>query len=375
MKRGVLFFLYMFKGTVDLGNGEHLNTCVVDGIVYVDFKDILGFLKRPESDVKEILRLKNFRIEPVKKDGDFVFLSLNHANQIILKVKNFGKWPIGRIQYRNAIFMIFGTELKSLPIPIFDKKLTVFEIEHDHPAFHRRYSKYGVLANDNLLETPIILGYYAGILTPAIAISIKTPYMVWKDGYYWNSYIGGNESRMINDYRNIATEPNCKFGDVETLEHDGQEYQALPIILIKPLKKGDELLIDYGEEYWKCMNTLNDIKYPVPITNRKRRRREEEKEEQRVNKTQKLDEPPKYQVYIDIIKFCGGRTTPADIYGFLKHMNDKIRSDFKEMFGYNIWCDPPNNVLCIKSALLYSMKNYPQYKLKYDKSSELFYIK
>jgi hypothetical protein len=56
----------------------------------------------------------------------------------------------------------------------------------------------------------------------------------------------GNEMRFINDYRNIKPEPNCQLSHTSV---DGK-----PIVLVcvvKQINENDELLLNYGEGYWK----------------------------------------------------------------------------------------------------------------------------
>lgn len=53
----------------------------------------------------------------------------------------------------------------------------------------------------------------------------------------------GNEARMVNDYRGIGTKPNVKFD-----EHVVQgEYRIGIFVMDKEIKKGEELLINYGK--------------------------------------------------------------------------------------------------------------------------------
>lgn len=58
----------------------------------------------------------------------------------------------------------------------------------------------------------------------------------------------GNESRFINDYRNVKDSPNVVF------KTTFDSSTGLPIVVgtnIRPLVLGEELLIDYGENFWR----------------------------------------------------------------------------------------------------------------------------
>ena len=79
----------------------------------------------------------------------------------------------------------------------------------------------------------------------------------------------GNEFRFLNDYRRIANKPNCKmFQQLDSVTKK-QRYNAIYYItinnnriLLSPLstiKKGDELLIDYGDSYWDEVDPDNNL--------------------------------------------------------------------------------------------------------------------
>ena len=61
----------------------------------------------------------------------------------------------------------------------------------------------------------------------------------------------GNEMRFINDYRNIADEENAYF----VIDRERGEYQTR-IVASRYIEPGEEILTDYGEEYWRVIITL-----------------------------------------------------------------------------------------------------------------------
>ena len=62
----------------------------------------------------------------------------------------------------------------------------------------------------------------------------------------------GNEMRFINDYRGISkTQNNVCMGDREIIY---RWVTARPIVTIKDVQAGEELLLDYGESYWNALN-------------------------------------------------------------------------------------------------------------------------
>ena len=56
----------------------------------------------------------------------------------------------------------------------------------------------------------------------------------------------GNELAMVNDFRGIAKEPNVTG---KMIVHRGHWYFGYGTI--KPVKKGEEILADYGHAYWQ----------------------------------------------------------------------------------------------------------------------------
>jgi hypothetical protein len=57
-----------------------------------------------------------------------------------------------------------------------------------------------------------------------------------------------NWCSMVNDYRGSGKKPNVYF------RRNGA------IVTITPLRKGEELLLDYGEDYWKAMSRCSQLR-------------------------------------------------------------------------------------------------------------------
>lgn len=53
---------------------------------------------------------------------------------------------------------------------------------------------------------------------------------------------GGNEARYINDYRGITKRPNVRL----LVGNDNE----VTVSTVQQIQKGDQLLLDYGTEYW-----------------------------------------------------------------------------------------------------------------------------
>ena len=78
---------------------------------------------------------------------------------------------------------------------------------------------------------------------------------MWSDDsiypYIIDSYKCGNETRFINCYVNISTEPNVIFKSVNV---DGNP--RIFLLAKKDIEIGEELLSDYGKNYCKKFNII-----------------------------------------------------------------------------------------------------------------------
>ena len=59
----------------------------------------------------------------------------------------------------------------------------------------------------------------------------------------------GNEARFINDYRGVAAKPNVIFKDVRT---EAGELRIGIWSATTEIKKGEEILVSYGKNWWKA---------------------------------------------------------------------------------------------------------------------------
>lgn len=78
---------------------------------------------------------------------------------------------------------------------------------------------------------------------------------LYLDSRYW-----GNESRFVNDYRGIAPKPNVEFRSFVQLGEDGQQRFQMGLFATRPVRKGQELLINYGKSFWVHFAQLNQRK-------------------------------------------------------------------------------------------------------------------
>jgi len=63
--------------------------------------------------------------------------------------------------------------------------------------------------------------------------------------------------RFINDYRGIAQENNVEFRGA------GPDKVECIVVAIKNIKKGEELLVDYGNKFWESPKRKVHLKYSL----------------------------------------------------------------------------------------------------------------
>jgi len=112
----------------------------------------------------------------------------------------------------------------------------------------------GVYAEEDI-PNGALLGYYTGVIRnqgdppyhPGYAFHLNHQYFI--DGFVNPR----NMIAMINDAYRTAFQYNCEFevfipeGDVEpSLIHE----KMVEVRTIRPIQKGEELFISYGDEYW-----------------------------------------------------------------------------------------------------------------------------
>ena len=116
---------------------------------------------------------------------------------------------------------------------------------------HKLFGEYGLFARRQW-EKYEIIGEYCGLLSKYNEIDEKTRYLAQlyidespEDTLYIDANQYGNETRFINDYRNIALEPNTTF-----VSSNISGKQHILIIVTKQIKPYTEILADYGNDYW-----------------------------------------------------------------------------------------------------------------------------
>lgn len=84
------------------------------------------------------------------------------------------------------------------------------------------------------------------------------PTAMYVDSRYW-----GNESRFVNDYRGIAPKANVEFRSFIQHSDDPQDDQTekfqMGLFATRLIRKGQELVINYGKSYWVHHDQLEQL--------------------------------------------------------------------------------------------------------------------
>ena len=155
-------------------------------------------------------------------------------------------WPSSSgITYKNTVNYQGSNAMKTqhtLKDFVYIKKIS----DKTHPL----YGQYGVFAQKGFRQYDI-LGQYTGNLVRSDLSkeykgSLYTAFLC--ESYDINADRSGNETRFINDYRDIQEKPNValRTGIVN-------KKPVVLFICCNDISPGDEILTDYGTQYWESL--------------------------------------------------------------------------------------------------------------------------
>lgn len=180
-------------------------------------------------------------------------------------------WDNDDVEYVNAIRSIFGRDQVNHRLPPVDSRIKMFRLPKNHPAYSGSNS-FGICAKKRIPKDTII-GYYAGLYIPERSAPHNAYIMATdeENGMMYDAFACGNEMRFINGHLNIANKPNVYMADVVPIDNSDW-VTARPIVTLRDIKPNEELLLDYGENYWdnlpdnhgKILELLEDIMEKLP---------------------------------------------------------------------------------------------------------------
>lgn len=125
------------------------------------------------------------------------------------------------------------------------KKIT----QQTHPA----YTESGLFALKSIKEKKTLLLEYRGTVTCPPQTSQSSNYTLhFHKEWTIDAELFGNEARFINDYRGIAERPLVEFD----LYRDRKGIIKIGVFSKCPIRKGQEILINYGKGFWKARGLL-----------------------------------------------------------------------------------------------------------------------
>ena len=168
-------------------------------------------------------------------------------------------WPEGVRFCSSLEFRSTEDYIKNLSVPYSIPNIEIRKIDRpSHPCYGvGKNEQFGVFALDNFTQGHEF-GHYTG------EVKRRTQFLKEVDkkskGTRYHMNFGrdedfvidaeecGNELRYVNDYRNIADEANVEF----VLKDDRSRGLLSAVLQVKTsIMKGDELLCDYGQDYWE----------------------------------------------------------------------------------------------------------------------------
>lgn len=158
-------------------------------------------------------------------------------------------WPpeVEYLRYNKWDTKISFEMRKKLECSTYFNEVTIKKITDSK---HKCYKQYGLFATRDFKEG-VAIGNYTGLITPNIAKTSQLySFEFYKDKtqeFILDAEQSGNEFRFINDYRGISSEPNIHFW---AGKHEMGSYQVV-VVTDRDIKKGEELVADYGDNYWE----------------------------------------------------------------------------------------------------------------------------
>jgi hypothetical protein len=134
--------------------------------------------------------------------------------------------------------------------------IQLFCLPPGHAACNKDGTKsFGVHATASI-PVGVTIGYYAGEYYHQPSYDeydtesncyVMEPFT--NSAFVYDGKILSNEMRFINDPRGISPWANVIMGEHEQMNH--HSVVARPIVTIREIEAGQEILMDYGVEYWK----------------------------------------------------------------------------------------------------------------------------
>jgi hypothetical protein len=110
----------------------------------------------------------------------------------------------------------------------------------------------GLFATQDFDEGDYVTEYGGVLITEDDFKKNHSEYVIRSfDGSFWDAAVVSEpfreQGRWINDARGTDYEYNCAWED----DHEEEPPRPLFVVTTKPVKKGEEFFINYGNQYWE----------------------------------------------------------------------------------------------------------------------------
>jgi len=159
-------------------------------------------------------------------------------------------WPGYQVEYGNAMRIVNGFKAHDYPLPPVSPKIELFELPPKHPAYGSG-SNLGVRAVQDIPKGEIVC-HYAGVVEPRFKNGLANLYVMHDHELMGdtqhNALVFGNEARFINAPKGLDKEANVAFDKFTRLPFT--DVSSCQVRALVDINEGDELLVEYGEQYW-----------------------------------------------------------------------------------------------------------------------------
>lgn len=165
-------------------------------------------------------------------------------------------WPEHRQFYHNTIGILMGPRIEYFQLePV--KSMQVQKCEPGDVC-----EGYKAIATERV-PIGFQFGFFAGWQRPSVHLLPSNSYcmMTGENDLVIDGYKFSNEIMFVNDCRGSLRKPNVEFSaPVKVTTQSGQTIYKIPLAAIREIEPGEELLADYGVQYW---NDFHPGKYCV----------------------------------------------------------------------------------------------------------------
>lgn len=184
------------------------------------------------------------------------------------------RWPTD-VDYSNSVRIIQGRSMKDYCLPSESEKTALRKLPEDHPAYGHDESM-GLFGDSRIVysrrnQDANVIGYYAGVYLPAGTVPFN-PYIMCSDDYtplVWDAFSFGNKTRFVNAYNGVAHTPNAKIGDLCPVQGAPDWVKMRPIIITRTIEAGEEIVLDYGEQYWRALGVWKEDNTQPPVVDQR----------------------------------------------------------------------------------------------------------